>query len=120
MHEAVQEAERRVSSALEEVTERHRRGAEQTVSEFNEVAERYRERLEAVSEQFEGEVEHLRERFRQQREAFEAEVSSLVIELPEPPEAESSEDPLVDEWMYDSARDFTWQTEEFRRAQKRD
>ena len=120
MHEAAQEAERRVSIALEEVRERHRRDAEQTVSEFNEVAGRYRERLEAVSEQFEADVGHLRERFRQQREAFEEEVSSLVIELPEPPEAESPEDPLEDGWMYDSARDFTWQTEEFRRTQKRD
>ena len=47
-------------------------------------------------------------------------MNALEIELPEPPEAESPEDPLEDQWMYDSARDFPWQTEVFRRAQKRD
>ena len=73
-----------------------------------------------MSAEFEGEVGHLRERFREQQEGFEAEVNALEIELPEPPEAESPEDPLEDQWMYDSARDFTWQTEVFRRAQKRD
>jgi hypothetical protein len=102
MEEAAAEADRRVSTAVEDVTARHRGGAQQTVSEYNEVAERYRERLEALSAEFEGEVGHLRERFR------------------EPPEAESPEDPLEGQWMYDSARDFTWQTEVFRRAQKRD
>jgi hypothetical protein len=120
MEEAAAEADRQVSTAVEDVTARHRGGAQQTVSEYNEVAERYRERLEALSAEFEGEVGHLRERFREQQEAFEAEVNALEIELPEPPEAESPEDPLEDQWMYDSARDFTWQTELFRRAQKRD
>ena len=47
-------------------------------------------------------------------------MNALEIELPEPPEAESPEDPFEDQWIYDSARDFTWQTEVFRRAQKRD
>jgi hypothetical protein len=73
-----------------------------------------------LSAEFEGEVGHLRELFREQQEAFEAEVNALEIELPEPPEAENPEDSLEDQWMYDSARDFTWQTEVFRRAQKRE
>jgi hypothetical protein len=120
IEEARQEAERRVEEASEELVERHRQQARQTVSEFNQVAERYRERLEALSAEFEQEVGPLRERFTEQEEAFEQELEAVEVELPEMPEAVAPEEHDGDVWMYDSDREFVEQTEEFRRRQKRE
>jgi hypothetical protein len=120
IEEARQEAERRVEEASEELVERHRQQAHQTVSEFNQVAERYRERLEALSAEFEQEVGPLRERFTEQEEAFEQELEAVEVELPEIPEAIAPEEHDGDVWMYDSDREFVEQTEEFRRRQKRE
>ena len=120
IEEARQEAERRVEEASEELVERHRQQARQTVSEFNQVAERYRERLEALSAEFEQEVGPLRERFTEQEEAFEQELEAVEVELPEMPEAIAPEEHDGDVWMYDSDREFVEQTEEFRRRQKRE
>jgi hypothetical protein len=120
IEEAGQEAERRVEEASEELVERHRQQARQTVSEFNQVAERYRERLEALSAEFEQEVGPLRERFAEQEEAFEQELEAVEVELPEMPEAIAPEEHDGGVWMYDSDREFVKQTEEFRRRQKRE
>jgi hypothetical protein len=120
IEEARQEAERRVEEASEELVERHRQQARQTVSEFNQVAERYRERLEALSAEFEQEVGPLRERFAEQEEAFEQELEAVEVELPEMPEAIAPEEHDGDVWMYDSDKEFVEQTEEFRRRQKRE
>jgi hypothetical protein len=120
--EARQEAGRRVEEAGQDVVERHRTQAQQTVSEFNEVADRYRERLEVLSAEFEREVGPLRQRFTEQEEAFERELGAVEVELPEMPEAVAPEEDDGDElrWMYDSDREFVQQTEEFRRRQKRE
>jgi hypothetical protein len=120
VEEAGEEAERRVGEAVEELLERHRSEARQSVSEFNQVAERYRERLEALSAEFEQEVGPLRERFAEQEEAFEQELEAVEVELPEMPEAIAPEEHDGDVWMYDSDKEFVEQTEEFRRRQKRE
>jgi hypothetical protein len=117
VREARQEANRRVQAAVEEVVERHRQSAQETVAEFNEIAERYRERLEALSAEFEVEVEPLRERFSEQQEAFEADLESMDIELPEMPGGTVPDDGV--DWMFDSDRDFEDQTFEFQRRQKK-
>jgi hypothetical protein len=117
VHEAQREANRRVQVAVEEVVERHRQGAQETVDEFNEIAERYRERLEALSTEFEAEVEPIRERFSEQQAAFEVALESLGVELPEMPEGNAPHD--GDDWMFDSDRDFEDQTFEFQRRQKK-
>jgi hypothetical protein len=118
--EARAEAERRVEEAGQDVVERHRAQARQTVSEFNEVAGRYRERLEALSAEFERELGALRQRFAQQEQAFEQELEAVEVELPEMPEAITPEEHDGEVWMYDSGREFVEQTEEFRRRQKRE
>jgi hypothetical protein len=117
VNEAREEAEELVVDAVEEIVEYHREEARETVEEFNAVAERYRERLETLSAQFEEEVGPLRERLEVQRAAFEADLEGLDLELPDLPMGNPPNE--VDGWMFDSDRDFTEQTTEFQRRQKR-
>jgi hypothetical protein len=115
VEEAEEEADQRVAEAVNEVVERHRTAARETVNEFNEIAERYRERLEALSAQFEDEVGELRERLSEQEAAFVSELEDVGVNLPELPVGEPPAE--TDDWMFDSDRDFVEQTLEFQRRQ---
>ena len=117
--DAKAEAERRVSLAVNEVVSRYREQAEEIAGEFNEVAERFRERLEDLSAEFETEVAPLRERLEEQREEFETELSDLDVAIPSLPVGRTPAEDALNDWMFDSNRDFLEQTREFQRRQRK-